>query len=176
MAPAIWRAVAGNHRMVMRLERRPDRDRPIRRSRFSGTPSCAPRPGWRRRRRRRGCVRWQTHAPRRIGRFRARTPDAFSDAFELIDRGGRAPIVPVGEMALQRPPHFGRIGKFFRRDAVEADAGGEFPHMHGGGDRQRPRPCRSPSPPAFRSALSSAGQRRGDPGCVASAKSRPLIR
>src|SRR4029077_8706957 len=40
--------------------------------------------------------------------------------FEIVDRRGCAPVVLVGEMALQRHTHLGRLGESLRRDPVKA--------------------------------------------------------
>src|SRR5271167_1217216 len=45
-------------------------------------------------------------------------PGSFERLFEIVDRGRGAPIVLVGEMALERYPNPGRVGEILGRDAV----------------------------------------------------------
>ena len=57
--------------------------------------------------------------------------------FQPVDGARRAPIVAVGEMALQRDRDRPRVGEFGRRDAVVADARIGFGDVHAAGDGQR---------------------------------------
>src|ERR1700730_4407128 len=56
--------------------------------------------------------------------------------FEIVDRRGRAPIVPIGEKAFQRHTDLGRVGERLRRYPVKAHPGAEFRDMYGGGHAQ----------------------------------------
>src|SRR6266851_5638031 len=61
----------------------------------------------------------------------------FQSLFEIVDRGGGAPVVLVGEVPLKRHLHLGRVGELLGRDAVKADRGVDLRDMHRRGDRQR---------------------------------------
>src|SRR5207237_5458230 len=58
----------------------------------------------------------------------------FQRLLEIVDGGGCAPIILVGEVALKRHPYLGRVGKVLRRYSIEADCGVDFMKMHRGGD------------------------------------------
>src|SRR2546421_10410032 len=62
---------------------------------------------------------------------------ALQRGFETVDRLGRAPIIVIGEMRLERRADVGRLGDVPGRKSVEANRGREFWDADGPQDGDR---------------------------------------